>query len=153
MVLFCLTLLKNSFKNTPSALPSEKKIKKFQNFRCAHTSRQFLQWQWQKNDRNAQRKKKDYTENRGNYECKACHKYFMNTERLRHHLNAVKKCRPKYNANDEMMEGLKNAYQIETGKELYSCVGCNELHSLSTITKHFENKAKYLKSIGIGKKV
>ena len=73
--------------------------------------------------------------------CQVCHKCFMNMDKLRLHLNTAKNCRPKYSANKEIMEALKNDYQITTGKELFTCFGCGELHSLSTLTQHAETKA------------
>merc|ERR1712001_612746 len=68
--------------------------------------------------------------------CNACYKCFTKLDDLRLHLNTVKKCRPKYDANEEIMQALKNEYKIKTGNELFNCVGCDQLHSLRTISKH-----------------
>ena len=46
------------------------------------------------------------------------------------------------------MEALKNDYKLETGDELFNCVGCDELHSLSTIKQHATKKGKKNKSKG-----
>ena len=73
--------------------------------------------------------------------CEACNKFSGNLKHvIKQHLNRGKRCRAKYDANKEMMETLKNRYQNVYGLELFTCVGCDALHSLQNILTHINRK-------------